>query len=363
MAARLAWRGTGSVEPNPIVGAVIVKDGRIIGQGHHRNYGGPHAEVEAIMDCVRRSENPRGATMYVTLEPCNHTGKTPPCTRALISAGIARVVIARPDPNPAASGGASTMRNAGLAVEFSDASEPARRISDPFVKRILAGLPWVIAKWAQTADGRLITGADEPRWISSAPSRHRVHRLRARVDVVLTGIGTVLADDPLLTARGTRARRTPIRAVIDPKLLTPPASRLVRSAAESPLLLCCSEATMGASPSLVGEFRARGAEILPFPGDADRLDLAAILRFLGEARNAATVMVEAGPGLLDSFFGEGLIDEAIVFTAPAGSGGSQPQRPAGEHAAPDRVRPAGLVLIGEHRSGVDGMRCYRRPSL
>ena len=166
LAARLALRAAGDVEPNPMVGAVLVRDGRIIGMGHHRKFGGLHAEREALADCRRRAEAPRGATAYVTLEPCCHHGKQPPCTEALIEAGISRVVAARPDPNPISRGGANALQSVGIPCEFTAASPLATAISDPFVRGIMHGLPWVIAKWAQTADGRLVTRPGEPRWIS-----------------------------------------------------------------------------------------------------------------------------------------------------------------------------------------------------
>ena len=195
LAARLAMRAAGDVEPNPMVGCVIVRPGegdlasRIIGRGHHRFFGEEHAEAEALADCCRRGQSPRGATMYVTLEPCNHQGKQPPCTDAIIAAGIGRVVCARRDPNPAAAGGEGKLRAAGIDCEVNDSSVLATRLADPFAKRVTTGLPWVIAKWAQTIDGWIATRTGESKWISGAPSRNKVHRIRARVDAIITAIG------------------------------------------------------------------------------------------------------------------------------------------------------------------------------
>src|ERR1041384_1914007 len=186
LAGRLARGGAGCVEPNPMVGAVVVRDGVVMGMGHHRRYGGPHAEREALADCRSRGDDPRGATVYVTLEPCCHFGKTPPCTDALIEAGVARVVAARRDPNPASGGGAAVLERAGIGVEFCGNSPSALAVSDPFVKRVTTGLPWVIAKWAQFEDGRMVTRPGEPRWISHEWARRRVHRLRGRVDAIVT---------------------------------------------------------------------------------------------------------------------------------------------------------------------------------
>lgn len=323
LAARLAWRSAGYVEPNPMVGAVIVKGGRIIGMGHHRRFGCPHAEREALADCRARGEDPRGATLYVTLEPCRHHGKTPPCTEALIEAGIARVIAARRDPGAESGGGADVLRRAGIAVEFTGASENAVRLSDPFVKRVTTGVPWVIAKWAQFEDGRMVTRPGEPRWISNDAARRRVHRLRARVDAIVTGSGTVRADDPMLTVRGVRARRTPARVVLDPNLKTPPAAALVRTAPSVRTIIVCWEAL--AATAAAAELRRAGVRILPIapspaPGMAagsSGFPVGAALADLARALNATNVLIEAGPTLLRALLGAALVDEAVVHVAPA----------------------------------------------
>ena len=236
MAARAALRAAGDVEPNPMVGCVIARADTILGIGHHQKFGGPHAEVNALADCARRANDPRGATAYVTLEPCSHFGKQPPCCDALIRAGVARVVCARPDPNPVSGGGAARLAAAGIPCEFTRTSALASHLADPFAMRIEHRRPWVILKWAQTIDGRTATRDGESQWISSPSSRREVHRLRARVDCILAAIGTVQADNPTLTARGvSRVRRVARRAVIDPRLELPEDCNLLQTLEAAPL--------------------------------------------------------------------------------------------------------------------------------
>lgn len=321
LAARLALRAQGYVEPNPIVGAVIVKNDQIIGRGHHMKFGGRHAETEALADCRARGHDPRGSTIYVTLEPCNHFGKQPPCSKAIIEAGIARVVIARADLNAVSSGGADALHQAGIQVEFTDASPLATHISDPFIKRITTGLPWTIAKWAQTADGRLVTRADEPRWISNELSRRRVHRLRARVDAIISGIGAVLADDPLLTARGVHIRRAARRVVLDSNLAIPYSSKLVSSAAAHPTLVFCDaeQLTTNAeakSKSIV--LASAHVSVQGIRGRGAHLDLREALSVLGTQYQATNALIEPGPRLLEALLAEHLADELVVYIAAPG---------------------------------------------
>lgn len=319
-AARLALRGAGLVEPNPMVGALIVRDGRVIGQGHHRRFGGPHAEREAIDDCERRGEKTLGATLYVTLEPCVREGKQPPCTRAIIDAGLALVVYAAADPHPKGCGGAGVLAKAGVGVELCHESVLATGVSAPFRRRVQAGLPWVIAKWAQTIDGRVATRTGESRWISGDAARRRVHQLRARVDAIITGIGTAVADDPMLTARGVRTRRIARRVVTDNDLDLPLDSRLVASARDVPVTLACLEdlANSGIMKSKADALVHAGVEIMGVPhgADAHRLDPRELLRLLHERHGVCTAMLEAGPGLTGSFLEADLIDEAVVYVAP-----------------------------------------------
>jgi len=316
LAARIAFRAAGYVEPNPMVGCVVAVDGRVIGMGHHRRFGGLHAEVEAIADCVRRGNSTKGATAYVTLEPCAHVGKQPPCVDAVFQAGIARVVIARRDPDERAAGGAEQLSASGVSCQFTSVSPAATHLSDPFIKRVRTGLPWVIAKWAQTIDGRVATRTGESKWISCEASRRRVHRLRARVDAVVTAIGTILSDDPVLTARaGWTRRRVARRVVIDPGLEIPENALMVQTVGEAPLTIVCADESLRSQSAKVGVLTAIGAEVLSL-GMNDEVDVEAILRHLSDVHGATNVLVEAGPGLLGRLFEADLVDEAHVYIAP-----------------------------------------------
>ncbi len=328
MAARAALRGAGDVEPNPMVGCVLcASDERVIGIGHHRRFGGPHAEVEALADCARRGEGAAGSTAYVTLEPCNGHGKQPPCSEALIGAKVARVITARRDPNPAKAGGADRLRAAGIEVEFTDESPLAASLADAWMKRLTTGLPWVIAKWAQTIDGRIATRTGESQWISGEASRHAVHRLRARVDAIIVGIGTVKADNPRLTARGVaRVRRVATRVVVDPGLELAAKSALITSAREVPVLVATTGRAMRERSAHVAALRADGALVEAFDAEAvaglGGVSIEGLLRDLA-SRGAATVMVEGGAGVLGRMLAEGLIDEARVYMGPLLMGDSE----------------------------------------
>ncbi|QOJ01581.1 MAG: bifunctional diaminohydroxyphosphoribosylaminopyrimidine deaminase/5-amino-6-(5-phosphoribosylamino)uracil reductase RibD [Phycisphaeraceae bacterium] len=362
-AARLALRGAGLVEPNPMVGAVIVRGGEVIGAGHHRFFGGPHAEAEALDDCRRRGHDPAGATMYVTLEPCDHHGKQPPCTGSIIASGISRVVFARRDPNPAASGGAARLFNAGLAVELCGESPLARGVGAPFTRRITAGLPWVIAKWAQTIDGRVATRTGESKWVSGERSRARVHRLRARVDAVITGIGTVLADDPMLTARGVRrVRRPAARVICDSDLDLPLDAAVVRTAREVPTIVACVRelASADLTASKRRALSAAGVEVIGVPEAGRGVDLRAVLGALA-GRGASVVMVEAGPGLVGSFLDSDLIDEAVVYLAPLMLGDEMARSVAAGRVAPTLASARAMSLWRVKPLGGDVELTYRRP--
>ncbi|GJQ30362.1 MAG: riboflavin biosynthesis protein RibD [Phycisphaerae bacterium] len=320
LAARHALRAFGHVEPNPLVGAVLVRDGRVIGVGHHRKFGGPHAEAEALADAARRGEATRGATLYVTLEPCATAGKQPACAPRVLDAGVARVVFARRDPHPTKGGGAAWLTARGVTCDLCEASRLAIGLSDPFVHRVTTGRPWVIAKWAQTIDGRVATRTGESKWISGDLARRRVHRLRARVDAVLTGIGTVVADDPMLTPRGVRVIRPAARVVADTDLDISPQASLVTSAREHRSLVAC-EAELAGSAIMArrrGVLEQAGVTIVPVPPSSNGLgiDLRSLLELLHRSHGVATVLVEAGPGLLGSLLEQDLIDEAVVYIAP-----------------------------------------------
>ncbi len=345
LAAKLAVRGAGYVEPNPQVGAVFVASGdgawtrRVIACGHHRRFGGLHAEADAIARA--RAEGVygrlRGSTAYVTLEPCNHHGKQPPCAGALVEAGIARCVIARRDPNPIASGGAERLRAAGIEVVFSEVSESAVEVSEPFVSGLVSDRPWTIAKWAQDERGRLVTGADEPRWISGVKSRLLVHRLRARCGAVMTGAGTVLKDDPSLNVRGVKPRRALHRVVIDPRLEVLQAMKAGLAGQRAVLNLLKNES--GGEVLVVGHplaferehererenelidglalFRVRFLKYPVVAGSSDRADLAGVLRLLRGSMGVHAAMIEAGPSLLGSAFAQDVVDECHVYLGGA----------------------------------------------
>lgn len=314
MAARLALRGHGGAEPNPLVGCVIVsRAGEVVGWGYHRRYGGPHAEIDALKRAGNRAPD---STVYLTFEPCNHTARTGPCSEALIKAGVRRVVYARDDPSPDASGGAGRLRTADIETQLITNCPAAIAVSDPFVHRIKTGLPWVVAKWAQTLDGRIATRTGESRWISNDRSRRMVHRERGRVDAILTGIGTVLADDPLLTARNVRLRRLAKRVVINPNLAIPLDARIVTSLDQVPTIMVCDEAMLQSQVNKAAQLRDRGVELLGAPAKNGRLELSKALGRLSQRYDVSTVLVEAGAGLLGELFQQRLVNEAWVFVAP-----------------------------------------------
>jgi diaminohydroxyphosphoribosylaminopyrimidine deaminase/5-amino-6-(5-phosphoribosylamino)uracil reductase len=310
-ALRCAVRGRGLTSPNPEVGAVIVQAGEIVGRGWHEKVGGAHAEVNAIRRAGGRAA---GATLYVTLEPCNHQGRTPPCTLAVLAAGIARVVAGMADPNPLVSGGGMEMlRSHGLMVRSGVLEEACRLINQPFIKHVSTGMPYVMVKAAATLDGRIATRSGDSRWITNERSRRFVHRLRCDLDAILVGIGTALTDDPLLTARlPRRACRQPVRILLDSTLRLPLGSQLVRSAHQAPLwIACCEDAPPGRQAAL----RAAGAEVLALPGGAAGVDLTALLRELGR-RQVTSLLVEGGGRVLGSFFEQQLADGICFFYAP-----------------------------------------------
>jgi len=366
-AARLALRGAGRASPNPIVGCLIVDpaSSRILGSGYHRAFGSPHAEAHALADCAHRGNSPKGAVAYVTLEPCSHVGKTPSCADALIAAGISRVLYARADPNPIAGRGAERLRAAGIAADLLPVPE-AVALSDPFCKRITTRLPWTIVKWAQSLDGRIAPPPAQrtelTRWISSPASRAAVHRIRARVDAILTGMGTALADDPLLTARtARRIHKRALRVVADPRLSLPLTSVLARTAPETPLLLLTTHSSIdSAPPDRLASLRSLNitlAPCAPAPPDSPA-SVSAFLRagltFLYESHHVGSLLVEAGPGLTTDLFRASLVDELIVYLA---------QRIIADDSAPPPLRslspPPRLDLRRVRPHGPDLEPSYR----
>lgn len=310
-AIALARRGEGRVEPNPMVGCVIARGTTVMGEGYHRRFGGAHAEVAALAACRAA---PRGATLYVTLEPCTHVGKTPPCVDAILRAGLARVVVGVRDPNPQVNGrGIRRLRRAGVLVDVGIAEPGACAALAPFLTRQCRHRPYVIAKWAQTLDGKLATRTGDSQWISGEASRRLVHRLRARVDAVIVGSGTALRDDPQLTARGVPLRRTAARVVVDGRLRLRRSSRLVRTAPTPPVIVLTTRER--AQSRKAGQLRALGVTVTGIGSRQGRLSPRACLRAL-TAHDMTNVLLEGGPTLLGAFFRADLVDEAWVFTAP-----------------------------------------------
>jgi diaminohydroxyphosphoribosylaminopyrimidine deaminase/5-amino-6-(5-phosphoribosylamino)uracil reductase len=315
-ALALARRGLGGTSPNPLVGAVVVRGNRVVGEGYHRRAGEAHAERLALEEAGTRA---RGATLYVTLEPCHHTGRTPPCTEAVLAAGIRKVVYALADPNPrVVGGGGEFLRSRGLEVVSGLLAEQSRDLNEVFVKWVTTGLPFVYLKAAMSLDGRIATRTGDSRWISNETSRAWVHRLRSRVDGIVAGIGTVLADDPLLTPRlPGRSRPSPLRIIIDPHLKTPPEARLFTD--PGPVLIAGSDR---ASAKKRTALRRKGAEVLSFPTVRDRLVLAPLLQYLGE-RPVTSLLVEGGAEIYAAFLNAGLADKLYLFYAPILIGGTE----------------------------------------
>lgn len=382
LALELARPGQGLVEPNPMVGCVLVRRGRIVGRGGHQRYGGPHAEVHALRQAGRLA---RGATAYVSLEPCSHYGKTPPCADALIDAGVAEVVAAMRDPNPLVAGrGLRKLRVAGIRTRVGLLQDEAVRLNAPFITYIVDRRPYVILKWAQSIDGKIATRAGDSQWISCDESRRLAHALRARVDGIVVGVGTVITDDPALTARLAKPRRVATRIVLDPNLRIPPSCQLVRTAAATPTLIVTDHAASsspkrrrleqagcellevaveGGKPS---QQRAKVRSRVSKPTDRPRrLVLTDLLAQL-HARGMTNLMVEGGGRTLGLFLDHGLADELTVFVAPRIIGGLHapgplnglgPARLADQAAIREcMVEPIGADLCYSIRLGRRGTR-------
>lgn len=314
-ALELAEGGRGRVSPNPLVGAVLARDEEVIGEGFHAELGGLHAERAAIEDCRARGNDPAGAALYVTLEPCAHTGRQPPCTEAILEAEIARVVYASEDPTEKAAGrGPGILRDEGTEVELAEGAEAtlARLLNQPFRKRARTGRPLVTYKAAMSLDGRVAAPSGDSRWISTAESRELVHRWRAECDAVAVGIGTALADDPLLTARTEDAERQPIRVVFDSQARLPLDSALVNSLDEAPLFVVCSPEAPSARRDALA---AAGAEVIAAPGRDRASRLSAALDELSR-REIQDMLLEGGPTLAGALFDAGEIDAMKLFIAP-----------------------------------------------
>ena len=311
-AIRLASRGAGNTSPNPLVGAVVVKNGAIVGKGFHEVLGGPHAEVNALADA---GEAARGATLYVTLEPCNHHGLTPPCTKAVLDAGISRVVFGMSDPNPdVAGGGAAYIERMGIDVLSGVLERECRCLNQAFIKYVTTGIPYVILKAAATLDGFIATSIGDSKWITNESSRRFAHRLRSVGDAVLVGIGTALADDPMLTVRlpGKRVRRQPVRIVLDTKLQLPVESRLVRSAAQGSVWVACGR---NAPVEKEMALTDAGVQVIRVDATGSGVEIAQLLGELGK-RRISSMLVEGGSRVLGAFLESGFADEFHFFYAP-----------------------------------------------
>jgi diaminohydroxyphosphoribosylaminopyrimidine deaminase/5-amino-6-(5-phosphoribosylamino)uracil reductase len=318
-AIELAERARGQTSPNPIVGAVVVKDGRVIGEGITQPPGEAHAEVMALEAATGHTA---GATMYVSLEPCAHQGRTPPCTDAIVSAGIARVVIASDDPTPKASGrGPGILRDEGVRVDFVDGQigQAARMQNQPFRKHARTGRPLVVFKSAMTLDGKVATRTGDSQWISGAASRARAHRWRAESDAVAIGIGTAMHDDPQLTARVEGVARQPRRVVFDSEARLRLDSRLVRGVSEVPVTVICGRA---ASRTAVQALEAAGVDVIRARGGNEAARVVSALDELG-AREIQSLLLEGGPHLAGAFLEAGEIDEMRIFVAPLLVGGRE----------------------------------------
>ncbi len=353
-ALRLARRGLGRVEPNPMVGCVIVKNDRIVGQGYHRRFGGDHAEVAALK---RAGTGAKGATVYVTLEPCHHSGKTPPCTQALQTAQITKVVAAMRDPNPLVAGkGIRALRSAGIEVHEGLLRTEAQDLNAAYLKRQRRGQPYVIAKWAQSIDGRIATRRGDSKWISSARSRKRVHQIRARVDGIIIGSETVLRDDPQLTCRGVPTRRVARRIILDTRLRTPLHCKVVQSSSKVPTTIFTSrEAARTRKTRLL---RSAGVVIETVPLRKGHVSLKAVLKKLAK-EGMTNVLIEGGGLVLGSAFDLDLVDEAFVFVAPKLIGGRRAPSALSGDGLTRMIRSRPLKNLSTRRIGSDLLYHFR----
>jgi diaminohydroxyphosphoribosylaminopyrimidine deaminase/5-amino-6-(5-phosphoribosylamino)uracil reductase len=325
-AIELAEFGLGRVHPNPMVGALLVREGTVLGEGWHEEHGGPHAEVNAIAAAASGASNTEGATLYVSMEPCCHQGKTPPCTDAILAAGVARVVVASDDPSSKASGrGLGILRDEGVEVEVADGdvATRARLINQAFRKHARTGRPWVLFKSAMTLDGKVATRTGDSQWISDESSRARAHRWRASVDAVAVGIGTALADDPALTARVEGVHHQPRHIVFDATARLPLDSQLITTAPALPLTVVVSRA---ARRSATDALELSGADVVVATGENEPARIRSALDQLGAA-GVTSILLEGGPHLAGAFLDAGEIDEVRLFLAPILLGGRAARDP------------------------------------
>lgn len=322
-ALSLARLALGQVSPNPAVGAVVVRDGEVVGQGYTQPPGSGHAEVIALQQA---GDAARGSVMYVTLEPCCHHGRTPPCTAAIIGAGVSEVRMAMLDPNPLVSGkGEKELRKRSISTYVGEYEDEAREINEAYIKYITTGVPFVIAKFAMSLDGKIATRSGDSRWISSSGSRRCVHSLRYVTDAIMVGVNTVLADDPQLTSRcgdrGGKTRKQPLRVIVDSLGRTPVTARIFSEPGETLLAL-----GRPADPEVAKALAETGAELVELPTEDGFVDLGELLRILGQ-REITSVLVEGGGTLLGSFFDRRLVDKVVAFVSPVVIGGAEAVTP------------------------------------
>jgi len=321
----LARKGIGKTGPNPAVGCVIVKDGIVVGEGWHKKAGTPHAEIHALARAGARAEN---ADVYVTLEPCSHFGKTPPCADALIAAGVARVYAGMVDLNPRVSGkGLEKLRTAGIEATAGILEDACRLVNEPFIKHVTTGLPFVILKSALTLDGKTATAAGDARWITSERSRRFVHKLRSQVDAIMVGVGTVIADDPLLTSR-IPGGKDPLRVVVDSRLHIPLHARMLHQESGAKTVV----ATVSDDAAAISGIRETGADILICKEKNGKVDLHDLMARLG-AMHLQSVLLEGGSTLAGEALRQGVIDKVMLFYAPKLVGGDGPGLFAGKGVA------------------------------
>jgi diaminohydroxyphosphoribosylaminopyrimidine deaminase / 5-amino-6-(5-phosphoribosylamino)uracil reductase len=315
MALYLAQKGRGYTSPNPMVGAVIVKNGQIKGRGYHQSVGEAHAEVNAITNAGSAVE---GATLYVNLEPCNHTGRTPPCTRKILEAGIKRVVFAMEDPNTVAGGGAALLKKHGVEVRKGVCEEPAKRLNEAFIKYVQTKRPFVILKCAATLDGRIATRSGDSKWVTGEKARRFVHRLRHAVDAILIGIGTIQADNPSLTTRlGSKKGADPVRIILDTHLSISPDARILKLDSNSDTILVTGNQI---EEDKRNRIQKKGVRLIQQAAASDQIDLSLLMDQLG-SMGITSVLVEGGSRVIASAFSSGIVDKIHFFYAPKILGG------------------------------------------
>lgn len=342
----LAKKGQGRTKKNPMVGAVIVKDGQVLGQGYHKAYGGPHAEREALADA--QGKDIGGATIYVSLEPCCHQGKTPPCTQALIEAGLGRVVVATLDPNDKVAGkGVQILREAGIQVDVGILEEEAQELNHVFFRRMETGRPYCLVKIAMSLDGKTATKTGEAKWISSEESRKDGHYYRAWADAILVGSGTVLADDPSLTNRSGQGQ-DPIRVILDSSLSTPLEAKILHLDSPAPTVIF----TAVTDDERIQPYRDLGAELISVGKNSYGLDLEEVLAQL-DKMGVARLLVEGGGRVHGSFLDQGLIDGILAYLAPILIGGQEARPAIGGQGVGPLKEALALRTMEVSRSGPD----------